>query len=79
MFENYKVYETELAGRPLKIETGKMCELSNASVMCSYGETVVLCNVTASAKPREGVDFFPISVDYEEKMYSVGRIPGSFQ
>ena len=79
MFENYKVYETELAGRPLKIETGKMCELSNASVMCSYGETVVLCNVTASAKPREGVDFFPLSVDYEEKMYSVGRIPGSFQ
>ncbi len=79
MFENYKVYETTLAGRPLKIETGKMCELSNASVMCSYGETVVLCNVTASAKPREGVDFFPLSVDYEEKMYSVGRIPGSFQ
>ena len=79
MFENYKVYETTLAGRPLKIETGKMCELSNASVMASYGETVVLCNVTASAKPREGVDFFPLSVDYEEKMYSVGRIPGSFQ
>ena len=65
MFENYKVYETTLAGRPLKLETGKMCGLANASVMASYGETVVLCNVTASAKPREGVDFFPLSVDYE--------------
>ena len=79
MFENYKVYETTLAGRPLKLETGKMAGLANASVMASYGETVVLCNVTASAKPREGVDFFPLSVDYEEKMYAVGKIPGSFQ
>ena len=79
MFENYKVYETTLAGRPLKLETGKMAQLANASVMATYGETVVLCNVTASAKPREGVDFFPLSVDYEEKMYSVGRFPGSFQ
>ncbi len=79
MFENYKVYETTLAGRPLKLETGKMAQLANASVMATYGETVVLCNVTASAKPREGVDFFPLSVDYEEKLYAVGRIPGSFQ
>lgn len=79
MFENYKVYETTLAGRPLKLETGKMAQLANASVLASYGETQVLCNVTASAKPREGIDFFPLSVDYEEKMYSVGRIPGSFQ
>ncbi len=78
MFENYKVYETELAGRPLKLETGMMAQLANAAVMASYGETKVLCTVTASAKPREGVDFFPLSVDYEEKMYSVGRIPGSF-
>ena len=78
MFENYKVYETTLAGRPLKLETGKMAQLANAAVLCSYGETSVLCTVTASAKPREGVDFFPLSVDYEEKMYSVGRIPGSF-
>ena len=78
MFENYKVYETTLAGRPLKIETGKMAQLANAAILCSYGETSVLCTVTASAKPREGVDFFPLSVDYEEKMYSVGRIPGSF-
>ena len=78
MFENYKVYETSLAGRPLKLETGMMAQLSNAAVMASYGETKVLCTVTASAKPREGVDFFPLSVDYEEKMYSVGRLPGSF-
>ncbi len=78
-FTGFKSYETVLAGRPLKIETGMMCGLSNASVMASYGETCVLCNVTASAKPREGVDFFPLSVDYEEKMYSVGKIPGSFQ
>ncbi len=78
MFENYKVYETTLAGRPLKLETGMMAGLANAAVMTKYGETSVLCTVTASAKPREGVDFFPLSVDYEEKMYSVGRIPGSF-
>ena len=78
MFENYKVYETELAGRPLKLETGMMAGLANAAVMACYGDTRVLCTVTASQKPREGVDFFPLSVDYEEKMYSVGRIPGSF-
>ncbi len=78
MFENYKVYETTLAGRPLKLETGMMAGLANAAVMAKYGDTCVLCTVTASAKPREGVDFFPLSVDYEEKMYSVGRIPGSF-
>ncbi len=78
MFENYKVYETTLAGRPLKLETGMMAGLANAAIMARYGDTSVLCTVTASAKPREGVDFFPLSVDYEEKMYSVGRIPGSF-
>ena len=78
MFENYKVYETELAGRPLKLETGMMAGLANAAVMACYGDTRVLCTVTASDKPREGVDFFPLSVDYEEKMYAVGRIPGSF-
>ena len=78
MFENYKVYETELAGRPLKLETGMMAGLANAAIMACYGDTRVLCTVTASAKPREGVDFFPLSVDYEEKMYAVGRIPGSF-
>ena len=79
MFENYKVYETTLAGRPLKLETGKMAQLANAAVFATYGDTAVLCTVTASAKPREGVDFFPLAVDYEEKLYSVGRIPGSFQ
>ena len=78
-FKNFKVWETELAGRKLTLETGKMCGLANASILARYGETEVLCNVIASAKPREGVDFFPLSVDYEEKMYSVGRIPGSFQ
>ncbi len=78
MFENYKVYETTLAGRPLKLETGKMAGLANGAILASYGETQVLCTVTASAKAREGVDFFPLSVDYEEKMYAVGRIPGSF-
>ena len=78
MFENYKVYETTLAGRPLKLETGKMAQLANAAILATYGETQVLCTVTASPKAREGVDFFPLSVDYEEKMYSVGRIPGSF-
>ncbi|MBQ9517820.1 MAG: polyribonucleotide nucleotidyltransferase [Eubacterium sp.] len=78
-FKNFKVWETELAGRKLTLETGKMAGLANASIMARYGETEVLCNVTASAKPREGVDFFPLSVDYEEKLYSVGKIPGSFQ
>ncbi len=78
MFENFKVYETTLAGRPLKLETGMMAGLANAAVMACYGDTRVLCTVTASAKPREGVDFFPLSVDYEEKMYSVGRLPGGF-
>ena len=78
-FKNFKVWETELAGRKLSIETGKMAGLANAAVMVRYGDTNILCTVTASAKPREGVDFFPLSVDYEEKMYSVGKIPGSFQ
>ena len=77
-FKNFKVWETELAGRKLTLETGKMAGLANASIMARYGETEVLCTVTASAKPREGVDFFPLSVDYEEKMYAVGKIPGSF-
>ena len=79
MFENYRVFETTLAGRPLKVEVGKMAQLSNGSCMVRYGDTSILCNVTASAKPRDGVDFFPLSVDYEEKLYAVGRIPGSFQ
>ena len=78
MFENFRTFETTYAGRPVVVETGKMCGLANGSCLVRYGETVVLGNVTASPKPREGVDFFPLSVDFEEKMYSVGRIPGSF-
>ena len=77
-FPHFHRFETELAGRPLVVETGKMCALANGSCLVRYGETVVLCNVTMADKPREGVDFFPLSVDFEEKLYSVGRIPGSF-
>ncbi len=78
MFENYRRFETTYAGRPLIVETGKTCELSNGSCWVRYGDTVVMANVTASAKPRDGIDFFPLSVDYEEKLYAVGKIPGSF-
>ncbi len=78
MFENYKVFEYEYAGRPLKVEVGKVAGLANGSCMISYGETVLLCCATASAKPRDGIDFLPLSVDYDEKMYSVGKIPGGF-
>ena len=78
MFENYRKFETTFAGRPLVVETGKTCGLSNGSCWVRYGETVVMANVTASVKPREGVDFFPLSVDYEERLYAVGKIPGSF-
>ena len=74
----FKVYETELAGRKLTIETGKFANQANGSVTVRYGDTVVMTNVTASKEPRDGVDFFPLSVDYEEKLYAVGRIPGSF-
>ena len=74
----YKIYETELAGRKLTIETGKMAALSNGNVLVRYGETCVMVNVTASKEPKEGIDFFPLSVDYEEKLYSVGKIPGSY-
>ncbi len=78
MFEHYRTFETTYAGRPVKVETGKTCALSNGSCWVHYGETVVMANVTASAKPREGIDFFPLSVDYEERLYAVGKIPGSF-
>ena len=74
----FKTYSMDLAGRTLTVETGKMAELANANVLVRYGETVVMVNVTASKEPKEGVDFFPLSVDYEEKMYSVGKIPGGF-
>ena len=78
MFENYKVFEYEYAGRPLKVEVGKVAGLANGSCMISYGETVILACATASAKPRDGIDFLPLSVDYDEKMYAVGKIPGGF-
>ncbi len=74
----FKKYETQLAGRTLSIETGKIAELANGSVVVRYGETVVMVNVTAAKEPKEGVDFFPLSVDYEEKLYAVGKIPGGF-
>ncbi len=77
-FPNYRKYTMDLAGRPLTLETGKIAELANAAVMVTYGETTVLVTATASARPRDGIDFFPLSVDFEEKMYAVGRIPGSF-
>ena len=75
----FKSYTMELAGRPLTIETGKMAGLANGSCLVKYGDTAVLVNVTASKEPRDGIDFFPLSVDYEERMYAVGKIPGSFQ
>ena len=77
-FKNYRVFETEIAGRKLTVETGKMAQLANGSCLVRYGETAVLVTATASAKPRDGIDFFPLSVDFEERMYAVGRIPGSF-
>ncbi len=78
MYENFRIFETEFAGRPLKVEIGKMGLLANGSCLVRYGETSVFCAATASAKPRDGIDFLPLSVDFEEKLYSVGRIPGSF-
>ena len=77
-FPHYHKYTMDLAGRPLTLEVGKLAELANAAVMVTYGETSVLCCVTAAPRPRDGIDFFPLSVDFEEKMYAVGRIPGSF-
>ena len=74
----HRVFRTEIAGRPLVVETGKMAQLSNGSALVRYGDTAVLCNATASKKPRDGIDFFPLSVDYEERLYSVGKIPGGF-
>ena len=77
-FPQYHKYTMDLAGRPLTLEVGKLAELANAAVMVGYGDTRVLCCVTAAPRPRDGIDFFPLSVDFEEKMYAVGRIPGSF-
>ncbi len=78
MFEQYKTFSMEYAGRPLVVETGKISQLSNGSCLIRYGDTVILANATASAAPRDGIDFLPLSVDFEERLYAVGKIPGSF-
>ncbi len=78
MFENHRIFKYEYAGRPLIVETGKIAQLSNGSCLVRYGDTCILANATASAAPRDGIDFLPLSVDYEERLYAVGRIPGSF-
>ena len=78
-FKDFKSFRTEIAGRPFVAEVGKMAQLAGGAVMARYGETEILCTATMSAKPRDGIDFFPLSVDFEEKLYSVGKIPGSFQ
>ena len=78
MFDNYKTFRYEYAGRPLVVETGKMAGLANGSAMVRYGDTAILCCATSSAKPREGIDFLPLSVDFEERLYAVGRIPGGY-
>ena len=77
-FPNYRKYEMMYEGRPLSMEVGKMAELCNAAVLVKYGETTVLVTCTASARPKDGIDYFPLSVDFNEKLYAVGRIPGSF-
>ena len=77
-FKNYKVFNYTFAGRPLVVETGKMAGLANGSVLIRYGETALLCCATASAKPRDGIDFLPLSVDYDERMYAAGKIPGGY-
>ena len=78
MYENHKIFKTMFAGRELVVETGKFAQLSNGSALVRYGKCVVLANATASAKPRDGIDFFPLSVDFEERMYAAGKIPGGF-
>ena len=78
MFEKYRTFSYDFAGRPLVIETGKMAGLANGSVLVRYGDTAVLCCATASEKPRDGIDFLPLSIDFEERLYAVGRIPGSY-
>ena len=78
-FKDFKTFRTEIAGRPFVAEVGKMAQLAGGAVLARYGETEVLCTATMAAKPRDGIDFFPLSVDFEEKLYSVGKIPGSFQ
>ncbi len=78
MFENYKKFNYTYAGRPLSVESGKLAGLANGSVLVRYGDTAVLCCATASVRPRDGIDFLPLSVDYEERMYAAGKIPGGY-
>ena len=77
-YPNHHIFETDIGGRTFTVETGKVAQLANGSALVRYGDTVVMVNVTMSAQPREGVDFFPLAVDFEEKQYSVGKIPGGF-
>ncbi len=77
-YPNHKVFEMEIGGRPFTVETGKVAELANAECICRYGDTVVLTTVTASPDPKPGIDYFPLTIEFEERMYAVGRIPGSF-
>ena len=77
MFE-HRIFKTEIAGRTLTVEIGKIAEMTNGNCIISYGDTMLMVNVTKSAQPRDGIDFFPLSVDFEEKLYSVGKIPGGF-
>ena len=78
MFENYRTFQYEFAGRPLIVESGKMAGLANGSVLVRYGDTAILCCATASERPRDGIDVLPLSIDFEERLYAVGRIPGSY-
>ena len=77
-FPNHHIFETEIGGRTFTVETGKVAELTNGECICRYGDTVVLTTVVASSAPKAGIDYFPLTVEFEERMYSVGRIPGSF-
>ena len=77
-FKNYKVFRYTYAGRPLVVETGKMAGLANGSCLIRYGETAILCCATASVRPRDGIDFLPLSVDFDERMYAAGKIPGGY-
>ena len=74
----YKTFEMELAGRTLRVDVGRVAKQANGAVLMHYGDTTVLCTATASEKPRDGIDFFPLSVEYNERMYAVGKIPGGF-
>ena len=77
-FTDYRTFRTAIGGRLLELEIGKVCEMANGQVMLRYGDTVVNVTATASKEPRQDIDFFPLSVDYEERMYAVGKIPGGF-